>query len=362
VTTPSWERFATWREPLVIAIASRIYAIGALLVATSLNIPRLEGPPLASPFLIWDGEWYLRIARDGYHAAALSTPFGIGYHDFAFFPVWPAVLRIASLNGALPLEVVAPVTANLLFVLAAIPIFRLLGQLGGSTAARFGLLLFAFSPAAYIYSLAYSEPVFLLITGVFFLTRLPVGAGLLGALGQLTRLSGAAIAAASIPDLLDSATRRRGIFAIGGVILAFAAWWMAIALLTGDPFGYLLGSPSWYLAQNPTPNPAGIAGILADPTGLGVLSAILVALLVAGTLKIVRRGDPRLVVFSASCVASAFLVTPDTMPRLVAVAFPAFGGLALLLPSNRTRWLLVITFAGFEAVLGALAAARFLVP
>lgn len=350
------------REPLLIAIASRFYAVLVLLVATALNLPSGAGTVFASPFVMWDAEWYLSIARTGYHAASIaSTHSGLGYHDFAFFPVWPVFLRIASLNGALSLEIVAPVAANLLFIAAAVPIYRAMEQIGGTTGARFGLLLFAFSPAAYVYSLAYSEPLFLLTTSALLVTDRPRVAAALGGVAQLTRLSGAAVAAAALADLLRAETRRRGIFLILTVIAAFAVWWIAIAVLTGDPFGYMRGSPAWY-SSHPTLTQTGVAGLLEQPTGITVVSFAFLLVLLAGLIRVFQSGQLRMFLFAATCLGSALLVRPDSMPRLAAVAFPAFAGVALLLPSDRTRWLVFGIFGVTEAVLGALAAAGFITP
>lgn len=76
------------------------------------------------------------IASTGYHAEPLVPLSDDGYVDFAFFPIWPALVRVASL-GILPVELVAVVLANVLIVAAMVPIYRwfttLLDNAGGST-------------------------------------------------------------------------------------------------------------------------------------------------------------------------------------------------------------------------------------
>ncbi len=227
---------------------------------------------------------------------------------------------------------------------------------------RFGLLLFAFSPAAYAYSLAYGEPLFLLIAGLFFLSTGPVKSYVLGFLAALTRLTFAALAVASLADLVDPKTRWRGIASIGGIVVGFAAWWSYIALLTHDFWGYMQGSPSWYAMDGPTGSLTGLASILAvrQPAVLFTIAVILVVGI--GTFVLVRRKEYRFALYSGACLASAYLVTWNTMPRLIVVAFPAFAAFAAILPSDRVRWLAVGISALSMCVLGASAVASYVIP
>jgi hypothetical protein len=358
-----------WAEALLIGAVSRLFAAAVLWASYTFQIPAPIGRHWTNPFVIWDSDWYLFIVNNGYHAGVVArTPFGPGYHDFAFFPAFPTAVGAFSLGELLDPSVVAPVVANLLFIAAAVPIFRVLERVGGRSYARYGLLLFAFSPAAYVYSLAYSEPLFLLFAGLFLLNVGPVRAGILGALAMFTRLGGAALAAASLADLLKPETRRRGLVGIAGVVGAFAAWWLWIAQLTGNFMGYMLGSPAWYSADTPTGSLTGIASILAPnlssvwvPLAVWVTVVVLVVLAL-GTLTLLRRGELRLGLYSATCVASALLVTWNTMPRLAVVAFPAFGALGAILPNKWARWGLFGLSVASEAVLGSLAIAGIVVP
>lgn len=352
-----------WAEALFIGAMSRLFAAAILWTSYTFRIPTPIGRHWTNPFVIWDSDWYLFIVGNGYHAGVVAkTPYGIGYHDFAFFPAFPIVVNIFSFGGLLNTTIVAPVIANLFFIAAAVPIFRVLERVGGRSYARYGLLLFAFSPAAYVYSLAYSEPLFLLFAGLFLLNVGPVRAGILGTLAMFTRLGGAALAAASLADLLKPETRFRGIIGIATVVAAFAAWWLWIAQLTGNFMGYMLGSPAWYGADSPTGSLTGIPSLFGErPAAVWITVAILV-LLTIGTLSLIRRGELRLGFYSAACVASTMLVTWNTMPRLAVVAFPAFGALAALLPNDKARWGLIALSAAGEAVLGSLAIAAVVIP
>ena len=364
--TPEIERVPTvpgWVEAVIIGIVSRLIALAALWVAWAYRIPTPIGLHWTSPVIIWDAQWYLWIVNNGYHAGAVGhTGFGTGYYDFAFFPLYPSLIAIFSLGGQLPVDIVAPVLSNVLFVLALVPIRIGLERLFDRKIARFGLLLFAFSPAAYAYSLAYSEPLFLLIAGGFLLTTEPVKGFVLGALAGFTRLSFGGLAAASLGDLIDPKTRRRGLAGLAGILLAFGAWWGWIANLTHNFWGYMLGTPSWYSNDGPTGSLTGIASILHAPNPIVLFTLALGAVIAIGTLALFRRREYRPALFSAACFAMAFLATWNTMPRLMAVAFPAFAAFAALLPSDRWRWLAVAISVPSMCVVGALAVAGYVVP
>ena len=356
-------RIPGWAEAVVVGLASRLFALAVLFVAWANGLPAAIGQHWSSPVLSWDAQWYLWVAGQGYHAGPVArTAFGSGYHDFAFFPAYPGLIAAVSFGGALSRDVVAPVLSNVLFVLALIPIRIVLERLTDRRIARFGLLLFALSPAAYVYSLAYSEPLFLLAAGLLFATSGPVRGFALGAVAALTRLSGIGLAVASLPDLFDTRTRWRGIAAIGGVVVGFGAWWGYIANLTHDFFGYMRGSPAWYSNDSATGSPTGLASLLHAQYSVVWVTVAFLGLYLIGVVVLFRRREYRLGLFSAFCLASAWLVTWNTMPRLVALGFPAFATFAAVLPNDRVRWLFVGLSAAAEAVLAALAVAGYVVP
>jgi hypothetical protein len=359
------EALPAWAEAVLIGVASRVFAATFLVIAWKFtifaNVGR--GGSWQSPFLLWDAEWYLWIVKQGYHAQAVAhTAFGPGYHDFAFWPLWPAVILLTSLGGKLEPDIVAPIVANLLFVLACIPIHRVLERFGGRNVARFGLLLFAFSPMAYVYSLVYSEPLFLLLAGIYFATTKPVLQILIAPFVQLSRLSGFAIAVAALADLRDRKTRVRGVGTILGVLAAFGGWWTWIALLTHNPMGYMLGTPSWYSMDALHGSPRGIESILHANHWSVVATIVFIPILAVGIVVLFRRREYRLGLFSLTLFASSFLASWNTMPRLAAIAFPVFGALAAILPHDRARWVAVMWFAATEAILAMLSVAGYVIP
>jgi hypothetical protein len=354
-----------WAQALVIATASRLFSIAIVFGSWALHIPGGRGE-FPNPFTMWDGEWYTYIAVNGYHAqAVVKTTYGPGYHDFAFFPAWPMVIRALSLDNQLPVDLVSPIAANLLFLIASVSVWSVLERVGGRSIARWGLALLAFSPAAFIFSVGYSEPLFLVFVSRFFVAaeeRLEIRSGLLALGAQLTRVTGAALAFASLPDLFHRETRRQALLVILACVVAFGAWWAWIAVLTNNPTGYMLGTPSWWLNQRPTPIPVGLGAFFDRDQWTDPIAAVLLVLVALGGRWLYQRGAIRMALFVFAVLASCMLDTQTVMPRLLLIAFPAFGGMAAILPSNRWRWLLLAAFAATEVVFGAFVTQRHIVP
>jgi hypothetical protein len=292
----------------------------------------------SNAFTIWDGNWYLRIAATGYHEALYER-----YQDFAFFPLWPLSIRLATLNGLLPAAVVAPILANVLFHVAAVVTYRAFLGWAPRGAARVGLALVAFGPGAYIFSLAYSESLFLILAAASFCTWGARRAGLVF-MAQLTRLTGFTLAVAALTEIGRPGRRRESLLVAAAGGIAFAAWWSYIWWLTGDPLGYMRGTPSW------TEGTTGPLSLLEAPLGLGIFAIGYPLLILVGGLRLLRDGHRAAAAFSVLAVATAIMFGAwSEMPRYAMAGFPASLGLALLLSTSRARWLLVALFAALQA-------------
>ncbi len=247
------------------------------------------------------------------------------------------------------------------------PIYRVLEVAGNRSVARWGLLLFSFSPAAYVYSLAYSEPLFLLAAaGAIAMREVPSRwrtRTFLAFVAQFARVTGIALAVAMIPDLLARSRRRSTLGPMLAVILALGSWCGFIALLTGDPLGYLQGTPSWF--QNgftPDGQLSGLPSLITDFNSIKVLVILFPVVVVVGILRVFRDGHADLAIFAAVLVATSLLEPWRSMPRLAAVAFPAFGGLAALLPTWRSRVVLLTAFGVAEVGFAYGAVVGFITP
>lgn len=331
--------------PVAIALASRLYSVAVLSALSSLPGMR---PGLPT---VWDAVWYVGIAETGYHGGVVR-----GGHDFAFFPAWPLLMKVGSL-GLFPLPATGAILATVCFVVAAVVVWRVLADRLDAPAATAGVVLLAFAPSAYVFSLPYSEPLFLLAAGGYFLARSESRWRMAAAaLAMFTRIAGAGLVASALVRASTTRGRERtaAIAAAAAGCLAFAIWWGFIAVLTQQLTGFLLGSPSWARGGSGLSR---IVVALLHPNLARLAWLGFVALVVVGALALFRR-DRELAVFAAVVLALSLLPggTVNSMPRYALSAFPAFAGLALVLQrfDRRLVWLAAALFALGQIAFAAL--------
>jgi Mannosyltransferase (PIG-V) len=204
--------------PLIVFIASRIWLV--LIVAASiLLVPEAQQPAeamrssapartlrtlLVDPWTHWDGEWYRRIAVDGYTDLPVDES---GQRDTAFFPLYPITVRmLAAVVGDVDLAGLLVSNAALLTTLVIL--YRLVQLHAEPAIARGAILLLAFFPFSYFLGAMYSESLFLLaIVAAFTFGEQERwwAAGLAGALAGLTRVTGVLI----VPGLVLLYLERR---------------------------------------------------------------------------------------------------------------------------------------------------------
>lgn len=332
-----------------IVLLSRVYSVGLVAIAGSMSEGGwLQLTDAASPFAAWDAQWYIHIAETGYHREPLVSYDSGGYHDFAFFPLWPAVIRLGSL-GFISTELAAVVLANLLFVAAGLLVFEVFRRAAGERMALHALGLFCFGPAAFVGSLAYSEPLFLVIAAGFFLPPSDSrGRPILAAAAQLARLTGVALAAAALVTLKTRLLP--SLVTIAALALAYAAWLAFVAIVAGDPLGYLRGGPSWYTVSGDTGGlPSLIEGLRF--TNLYLLVALPLTLaLIAGAIALWREHRALAAYSVATILMTVLLANWVNWPRHSWVAFPAFLGLARWVP-HRGRLPILGLFCIGQAIL-----------
>lgn len=239
-------------RPTILAFAvSRALVLLAAVVAETLleRNPRLTSGtdgPLLSSLTAWDGWWYLGIARDGYQAAPLA---GEG-SNIAFWPLYPLVVRLFSLPWSAADGVVAVLLSNIAFFFALGLVERLGAGVVGQARAVRGAALLAISPFGFVFSMAYPESLFLLLSVAACLAvergRWPLAGVLLG-LATLARFQGLVL----LPTLiwigvsrLEPQQRPRLVW-LGLAGIAAVAYLAFAAVLTGRPDGYLEAQAAW---------------------------------------------------------------------------------------------------------------------
>lgn len=157
---------------------------------------------LFNVFTQFDSGWYLNIARIGY----------AGDQAAAFFPLYPAAVALGAVVTRS--YVVAAVLVSLVAAgIGAVCLDRIGRELLGDREARDAVLLLATFPAAFVFTSAYPEGLFLAFATGATLAALrgrSVLAGVLGGLAVGTKLIGLALVPLLALLLLRLGTRRPG--------------------------------------------------------------------------------------------------------------------------------------------------------
>jgi len=364
------------RDSLLVFIAVRIgfsvlglVAVG--LIAPREGLPEVAGWPIAPVTHGWhalvtaaerqDAAWFLAIATRGYDPADGSA---------AFFPLYPLAIRaVAWLPGIGPLGA-ALLVSNACFAGALVMLHGLTRLEGMSTrSARLTVLLIAIFPTAFFFLAPYTEGPFLLASvSAFWFARRDrwALAALAGALAASTRSVGVLLVLAlgveavhrSRRDGRSIVPRLAAALAVGSGPLLYLAWWR---VTHGDAFVPWTAQRSWQRELQP-PWTTAIDALTAarDLGGYWLADVMIVGPVLVAVIAGLRWLRPTYSVYAiASLLMPLIYVWPNrpllSMPRFVAVIFPAFWVLARALERRQLpEAALVAAFAGGYALLGAL--------
>ncbi|ANP52645.1 hypothetical protein J2Z21_000157 [Streptomyces griseochromogenes] len=220
----------------------RLAGVVAVIVTNHLT-----GHPLVRSLAhSWDSRWYLHIAGHGYGHLIWITQTGGVQADWAFFPLYPGLIR--ALITVLPFT---PGQAGILIAwaaagVAAYGLYVLGHHLYGRAVATALVGLWAVLPHAVELTIAYTESLFAALA-VWSLYCVLKGrwlwAGSLAALAGLSRPTGFAVAVAVGAAAVHEVLRCRGRVPAGlwaGALLAPLGWLgyvLWVGQRTGDPLG-----------------------------------------------------------------------------------------------------------------------------
>jgi len=354
--------------PLIVFLASRTWLL-LIVAASMLLVPEAQrtadapgtSTPSSSlralfvdPWTHWDGEWYRRIAVDGYTNLALDET---GQRDTAFFPLYPIAVRsVAAVVG--DVDLAGLLVSNVALLATLILLYRLVRLHSEPAIANGAVLLLAFFPFSYFLGAMYSESLFLLAIVCAFTFGEQErwwAAGLAGALAGLTRVTGILI----VPGLLLLYLERRRFD------LRRCRWdcaWILVALLGpalhaaflqarfGDAFLFIRSQyvPGWGagvdLAMALDTARAALTGSLGGESILPWMHALhLLAWLVGLGLSFLAWGRPRIAygVWATMMVLASFSLWRSA-GRYAVTLFPLFMVGATLIGRRRLfPWLLL---------------------
>lgn len=167
----------------------------------------------------WDGWWYLQVAEHGYHPSLVPLDseglFTVQQNSVAFFPLYPALIRMVSESTGLGLYGSGILVSVVSSFIAAAGIFAVVRLLAGARAGTVAAGLWAVAPGAGVEWAVYSESLFVALAAwacYAVMTRRWMAAGLLAFTAGLNRPTSAvligAVGLAALVTLVRPATRR----------------------------------------------------------------------------------------------------------------------------------------------------------
>ncbi|MEV5016049.1 hypothetical protein ACIGW1_29745 [Streptomyces sp. NPDC053780] len=167
----------------------------------------------------WDGWWYLQVAEHGYHPSLVRLDsdglFTVQQNSVAFFPLYPALIRMVSESTGLGLYGSGILVSVVSSFIAAAGIYAVISLLAGARAGTIAAGLWAVAPGAGVEWAVYSESLFVAIAAwacYAVMTRRWVVAGLLAFTAGLNRPTSAvligAVGLAALVTLARPESRR----------------------------------------------------------------------------------------------------------------------------------------------------------
>lgn len=321
------------RRTLCAFVFSRvlILAVGFLSTGIILVSPEQAKGGLLAPFVRWDSNWYLELARQGYEFLPDDQS------SVVFFPLYPLLMHVGSL-GFMSLTHGGMLVSNICTFLAAMLIWRLARMDWSERAADLAVRFFLFGPVSFFFSTVYSEGAFILfVAASLYGARMRRWwiAGLAGCAAALTRSVGVLLVIPLAVEFLaqertEFSPRRPGSWmrlACVGMPAAGTLTYMAyMAFKFGDPLVYRRAEVHWGRQLMPFWETFAHANVASLPVVYLVwfCGALLLALLLVGVGFWLRMRLAYLVM----CIAYILLYTStgllEAMPRYLSVIVPFY--------------------------------------
>ncbi|MET9408981.1 glycosyltransferase family 39 protein [Streptomyces sp. NPDC002935] len=174
----------------------------------------------------WDGWWYQQIAAHGYHPELVPIPGATGLitlegNSAAFFPLYPALMRLVSSCTGLGLLGAGLVVSIAASFVAALAVYAVTARISGRRAGLAAAGLWAVWPGSGMEWSGYSESLYIALAAwacYAVMRRNWLTAGLLTCAAGLTRPTATAlIAALTVAALVDLLRDRRAVHRWGDI-------------------------------------------------------------------------------------------------------------------------------------------------
>lgn len=354
-----------WVKPLSIGIGVHIalYVLLILFIGLFPDNPNPR-PTFWQAMAQWDGEWYTRIATQGYRWRGPEVQSAV-----VFFPLYPALAKLVSF-GTGDLRWAFLIVTNVSFLLFLYYLYRLTILDFDPSSAERAIIYAAVFPGAFVLASFYTEAtMFALTTAAFYYARkgrFPL-AIFLGFLSGLTRLPAVFIL---IPIAYEY-WRQRGwrwqMLALALIPLGTILFALYVGQLSGNPFTIVTAlNTAWFRS---TTAPWETIRLALDRAtwplpnyvvSVGLLDAGTILLFLALTIYMLARMPRAYWLYAVPVLIAAIsqTVDPDKAPptasvtRYLMAIFPGYIALALIARSpyldQTIRWTFVILMGVFS--------------
>jgi hypothetical protein len=316
---------------------------------------------------VFDSGWYLSIATHGYRPEVVSGIPAAGQADYAFFPLYPLLIRFVALFVK-DHYLAGIAVSNICLFLACVALYRLVRLDSDHDTALASTKYLLVFPVAFILSGVFTESLFLLLAIMCFYYAKRgrwLLVGIAGFLLALTRPVGTLI---FLPMLYEYARQKefdaRLLRADIGFLLLIPLGLLAFAVhncfLTGDPLAFVRIQAGWgHRLTNPF---LFLIGNLRAESALFRLQAWFALALLILVNVFYRRIGFSYWLLSMSIIFLPLATNPISIPRFSVVVFPICILLAKLTRNNRADailtailclvqgWLMVFWSNGFILV------------
>nr|WSW44610.1 hypothetical protein OG296_16530 [Streptomyces sp. NBC_01001] len=300
----------------------------------------------------WDSVWYIGIAVHGYGRTQMWAGSGLVQSDYAFFPLYPLLVRLAGATPWAGLLVAWTAAA-----VAAVGVYRVGELVLGPRVGVLLVALWAASPHAVVLTLAYTEPLLAALAAWALYAVLRgrwLWAAGLAVLAGLTRPTGIAVAAAvsaiALHALLVRRSRAPEVWAAALLAPAgWAAYVLAVGIRTGDPAGYFTVQRRWGSRFDFGSYTTGTVWRVLTGGHVPLATVVTVAVLAAAgllaVLLLLDRMPPALLVYTAVLLLITYGGAGyfESKPRFLLPAFPLLLPVAAAMARARPRSAVVVT-------------------
>ena len=197
-----------------------------------------------------DGAWYSDISHYGYDRGPFTSEAG-RQHNWAFFPLWPLLMRLAVVLTGEP-QLGAMVLSNIFLLFALILLHKTALAFGlDKEAADRAIFYIATFPTSHFFSVAMTESLFLFLTvGSFYAAKRGRWwmAGSFGALASATRFAGVFLLPALLVLYWQEHRKQRpqaDVFALLLIPLGLIAFMIYLHTITGNALAFMNVQQAW---------------------------------------------------------------------------------------------------------------------